>query len=291
MSKVVYITTEPLDRIRVEGISQTQPDWIHPHLIQTTDPIKGRQFRVSGPIPKGACLLVDRPYAIIPVVDEPDSDNLICSNPACNLTGLRHAERNSCPNACLPDVIWCSSTCRNADKVRHDFECTWLKRYAGPIRSKWTEYDFGMLWVIVRLLAMRHGQLHDSSAVGDASLVQHLKHGWEGVDSLCGSSDTWSHDKVRSWSTLVKKYLQSSPALPHGMKADRVLHLICQEEANSFGLYPRETGHFPIPNPPIDRGEQFAAAVYTTAAIANHSCLPNVSEYYPYHVRRAVLNR
>jgi hypothetical protein len=61
------------------------------------------------------------------------------------------------------------------------------------------------------------------------------------------------------------------------MSTDRVLHLICQEEANSFGLYPRETGHFPLPNPPVDRGEQFAAAVYPTAAIANHSCLPNVS--------------
>jgi hypothetical protein len=292
MSQVVYLTTEqPLGRIRVEGNSQTQLDWIHPHLIKSTDPIKGRQFRVSGPIPKGACLLVDRPYAIIPVVDEPDSDNLICNNPACNLPALRHPERYSCPNACLPDVIWCSSTCKRADQVRHDFECTWLKRYAGPIRAKRTEYEFGMLWVIVRLLAMRHSQLHDSSAVGVGSSTQRSNHGWEGIESLCGSSETWSHDKVRSWSTLVKKYLQSSPALPHGMKADRVLHLICQEEANSFGVYPRETGHFPIPSPPIDRGEQFAAAVYPTAAIANHSCSPNVSEPCPYYVSRTTLNR
>jgi hypothetical protein len=175
-------------------------------------------------------------------------------------------------------VIWCSSSCKSTDKFRHDFECTWLKRYAGPIRAKWSEYDFGMLWIIVRLLAMRHAQLHGSPAVGvESSSVQQSNHEWEGIDSLCGSSDTWSHDKVRSWSTFVKKYLQSGPVLPHGMKADRVLHLICQEEANSFGLYPRETGHFPVPNPPIDRGEQFAAAVYPTAAIANHSCLPNVS--------------
>lgn len=172
--------------------------------------------------------------------------------------------------------MWCGSTCRDADSLRHGFECAWLKRYAGTIRSKWSEYDFGMLWVILRLLAARHCQLHDGRDVGVESTAI-WKHGWSGIESLCGSEDTWPHDMVRSWSALVKKYLKSSPTLPHEMSADRVLHLICQEEANSFGLYPRETGIFPLPNPPVDRGEQFAAAVYPTAAIANHSCLPNVS--------------
>ena len=134
-----------------------------------------------------------------------------------------------------------------------------------------------MLWVILRLLAARHCQLHGRTALGVVESTRHWKHGWSGIESLCGSEDTWPHDEVRSWSVLVKKYLRSNPALPHEMSADRVLHLICQEEANSFGLYPRETGHFPLPNPPVDRGEQYAAAVYPTAAIANHSCLPNVS--------------
>lgn len=270
MSQVVYV--EPSDRI-VDA--QPHPDWIHPHLIKSTDPIKGRQFRVSGPIPKGTCLLVDRPYAIIPVV-EPDSDSLLCSNPACNRP-VRHTERNPCPYTCLPEVTWCSSTCRRADQIRHGFECAWLKRYTGPIRAKWSEYEFGMLWLIVRLLAMRHSQFHDQSIRGGVASAQQVNHDWDGIESLCGSSDTWSHDKVRLWSTLVKKYLQNSPVLPHGMTAERTLHLICQEEANSFGLYPRKTGQFPVPYPPIDRGEQFAAAVYPTAAIANHSCSPNVS--------------
>jgi hypothetical protein len=130
-----------------------------------------------------------------------------------------------------------------------------------------------MLWLIVRLLATRHVEMQRETT-GPKS--QRFKHGWEAVDSLCGSSGTWSHDQVKTWTTLVKKYLKSSPALPHGLNTDRILHLICQEEANSFGLYPRETGHFPPPNPPIDRGEQFAAAIYPTAAIANHSCVPNV---------------
>lgn len=280
MSQVVYITLEPSESIRVDGISQKQPNWIHPHLFESTDPVKGRQFRVSNLISKGTCLLIDRPYAVIPVVDEPAiNDKLICSNPVCNRQASRHTGRYPCPNVCIPDVIWCGSTCRDADQVRHDFECTWLKRFAGPIRTKWGEYDFGMSWLIVRLLATRHAKVQDSSAAGGvvASKPQQWKDGWEGIDSLCGSPDTWPHEQVRSWTTLVKKYLRSSPVLPHGMSTDFVLHLICQEEANSFGLYPRETGVFPSPTPPIGRGEQFAAAVYPTAAIANHSCLPNVS--------------
>jgi hypothetical protein len=234
---------------------------------------------------------VDRPYAIIPVVDDPaNNDNLICSNPACNRSAPRHStsasastrnlKRTACPNACVADATWCSEACRDADKGRHAFECTWLKRYATPIRAKWGEYDFGMLWVIVRLLAKRQSQLqHVDIGTGssDTNPQKKWKCGWEGIDSLCGSADTWSHDKVRAWSTLVKKYLQNGPVLPHGMTSDQVLHLICQEEANSFGLYPRATGVVPLPYPPVDRGEQFAAAVYPTAAIANHSCLPNVS--------------
>jgi hypothetical protein len=275
MSQVVYLTVEPQT---IDGIQKQS--WIHPHLIESVDPLKGRQFRASHHIPKGTCLLVDRPYAVIPVVDEPEiNDHLICSNPACNRRAPRDKGRISCLNACIQDVIWCSSYCRDADKYRHEFECTWLKRYANSIRSKRGEYDFGMLWLIVRLLASRHVEMQENGPT--ISLEFQFKYGWEAIDSLCGSSRTWSHDQVKSWATLVKKFLKTSPALPHGLNPDQMLHLICQEEANSFGLYPRETGHYPPPNPPIDRGEQFAAAVYPTAAIANHSCVPNVGT--PFH--------
>ncbi|KAJ5156123.1 hypothetical protein N7492_008926 [Penicillium capsulatum] len=277
MSQVVHITLEPSGLDPVDGIPTQQP-WIHPHLVQSNDPIKGRQFRATGLIPKGARLLVDHPYAIIPVVDDPvHSDHLLCSSPACNCPVPRNLDRGSCPNACIADVVWCSSTCRDADRPRHEFECTWLKRFSGPIRAKRGEYDFGMLWVIVRLLATRQSELRHAPTIEKIPSASRWKLGWDAINSLCGSSDTWSHDQVRSWTVLVKKYLQSSPVLPHGLSTARILQLICQEEANSFGLYPRETGIFPLPNPPIDRGEQFAAAVYPTAAIANHSCLPNVS--------------
>lgn len=278
MSQVVYITLEQPTPNHIEYILKSQTDWIHPHLIESVDPVKGRQIRASEHIPKGTCVLIDHPYAIIPVVDDPaTNDDLICSNSACNRRSPPHPGRFSCSNSCIADVAWCSSACRDADKARHDFECTWLKRYADPIRKKWGEYDFGMLWMIVRLLASRHTEPepHKDNVVPTS---QRLKRGWAGIESLCGSVDTWPHEQVRSWTTLLKKYLQNSPVLPHGFSSDQVLHLVCQEEANSFGLYPRETGIFPPPQPAVDRGEQFAAAVYPTAAMANHSCVPNVSK-------------
>lgn len=279
MSQVVYITLEEQTTPNhIDGIPRTQSDWIHPNLIESVDPVKGRQLRASEHIPKGTCVLVDHPYAIIPVVDDPETnDDLICSNPACNRQCPRHPGRFSCSNSCIADVAWCSTTCRDADKARHEFECTWLKRYADSIRKKWGEYDFGMLWIIVRLLASRHTE-PKSQDHNVATRSQQCKRRWAGIESLCGSVDTWPHEQVRSWTTLVKKFLQNCPVLPHGLSADSVLHLICQEEANSFGLYPRETGIFPPPQPPVDRGEQFAAAVYPTAAMANHSCVPNVSK-------------
>jgi hypothetical protein len=279
MSQVVYITTEPSQQTYVDKINQTQPDWIHPHLIETSDPVKGRQFRVSAPIPKNTRLLVDRAYSIIPVVDNPTTNNdLICSNPACNRRASCE-RRSTCPNTCVADVAWCGPPCREADSIRHGFECAWLKRYAAPIRAKYSEYDFGMLWIIVRLLASRHCQRARGTAYAGSGSGSKWKYGWEAIESLCGSEGTWPHDMVRSWTGFVKKYLLDGPLLPHGLSEEKVLHVICQEEANSFGLYPRETGQFPLPWPVVDRGVQYAGAVYPTASMANHSCLPNVCGY------------
>ncbi|KAJ6151543.1 hypothetical protein N7470_007140 [Penicillium chermesinum] len=246
MSQVVHISVDA-PAASVDSDRQHLRSGIHPHLLQSANPLKGREFRASGFIPKGTCLLIDRPYAIIPVVDEPTTnDNLICSNPACNQAS-RLGERAHCPQSCSPDVAWCSSSCRSVDKNRHSFECTWLKRYASSIRKKWSEYDFGMLWLVVRILATR--QLLAPPVLCGPDEVNfhqtlHQPSTWRAIDSLCGSSQTWPHDRVRFWSILVKKYLQNSDALPHGMTKDALLHLICQEEANSFGLYPQETGSF-----------------------------------------------
>lgn len=273
----IHITT-------TESPSSTkQPDWIHPHLLQTVDPTKGRQFRVSDYVEKDACLLVDRPYALIPVVDDPATSNyLLCSNSSCNRP--TSTDRVPCFNGCIEDVAWCSEVCREYDRSRHDVECTWLRRYAASIRAKWGTYIFGMLWLVVRILAMRLVELQECSVIngaGESNRTNHRwKHGWDAINAFCGSPESWGHDQVKSWSVLVRKYLQSNNSAlpPHGLSSDRVLHLICQEEANSFGLYPRETGDHATGS---NRGEQYAAAVYPTAAIANHSCCPNVSIVIP----------
>ena len=65
-------------------------------------------------------------------------------------------ESVSCLSDCLPDVVWCNNDCRSMGKPRHDFECSWLKKYAKTIRHEHGEYDFSMLWLVVRILAERH---------------------------------------------------------------------------------------------------------------------------------------
>lgn len=269
--------------------------WIHPHLAQSANPNKGRQLQASQRIQRGEVLLVDPPYAIIPISGVDTTGPLLCSNPQCN-SPVQQTTGTRCPNRCNTDVIWCNDTCRDADNPRHTFECTWLSKYAASLRSKWGEYNFGMLWLIVRTLSRRHAeqqkqlQHHSNDDNNDNHLqlppdspLSYFKSGWPAIDSLCGTIETWSHAQVREWTVLVKKYLSSS-SLPHTISNTDALALICKEEANSFGLYPRETGVFPPPSPAVDRGEQFGAAVYPRASIANHSCCPNVRLTYPsYH--------
>ncbi|KAL5332960.1 S-adenosyl-L-methionine-dependent methyltransferase [Aspergillus crustosus] len=276
-------------------VAYTMPPWIHPHLTQSVDPIKGRQLQASSPIQRGEVLLIDPPYAIIPTTAVDECNTLLCSNPYCN----RHVVDDAgtrCPNRCIGDVIWCDDACRGDDRPRHEFECLWLSKYANSIRSKWSEYTFGMLWIIVRILARRqiesshpndndNNKYNDNDNDNDTNSNRHtleppsnqqFKSNWPAINSLCGTPETWSHAQVREWTILVKKYLSRS-ALPHNLPNPEVLGLICKEEANSFGLYPRETGIFPIPSPAVDRGEQFGAAVYPRASIANHSCAPNIT--------------
>ncbi|PYH45578.1 general amino acid permease [Aspergillus saccharolyticus JOP 1030-1] len=262
------------------------PSWIHPNLTQGVVPVKGRQLRASKPICQGEVLLVDTPYAVIPAVDDPSTtDALLCSNPSCSRRMARSAERLACPQGCQADVKWCSVACQTADHPRHDFECTWLQRFADPIRTKWGEYEFSMLWLIVRILAARQMELARASTDQTLDKTLGFAQGWPAMQAFCGTEDSWSHAQVRGWTALVKKYLRSGSALPHSLPDTAVLRLICQEEANSFGLYPRETGLFPVPADALDRGEQFGAAVYPCAAIANHSCAPNMTHKPDQHGR------
>ncbi|RAH66747.1 general amino acid permease [Aspergillus aculeatinus CBS 121060] len=291
-----HIPLEPAAVTKSAVAETTSTAWIHPHLEQGVDPYKGRQLRAAQPIPRGEVVLVDTPYAVIPAVDDPrTSEALLCSHPPCSRRMACRAERLACPQGCLGDVMWCSAACKAADHARHAFECTWLKRFAPSIREKRGEYEFGMLWLIVRILAARHVELFEdrksttttTTTTTDEQVASGpgFAQGWQAMRSFCGSEDSWSHAQVRAWTALVKKYLRHGPVLPHHLPDREVLKLICQEEANSFGLYPRETGLYPVPPDALDRGEQFGAAVYPRAAIANHSCGPNMTHKPDQHGR------
>jgi hypothetical protein len=248
--------------------------YIHPHLFQSSDPHKGRILRVSAPVPAGTMVFADAPYALVPAIDPASKDALLCSNLMCRRRVPQDTQYVSCPNSCIRDVVWCNSNCRSGDQARHDFECTWLKEHGTVLRQNEGEYDFAMLWIVVRLLAGWHLEM-DSSCKPRQRYPwdDRFKRGWQAIEDLCSNRDLWPDSKIQHWKYLIQASFSHQPAFP---PADELLTLICKEELNSFGLHPGVTGAIPA-SPQIRRGPAYGLGVYPRAAMACHSCIPNVS--------------
>ena len=128
----------------------------------------------------------------------------------------------------------------------HEFECSWLKAHSKIIQHEMGEYDFSMLWLVVRILAQRHLETRLEEACKDSmqELVQeneseYFKHSWDEICRLRANQELISPEKVRHWTVLAESYLGHDSTLPVLMSTAAMVDLICKEEMNAFCLYPK----------------------------------------------------
>lgn len=253
--------------------------YLHPNLAVEVDEVKGRKVVASQPIREQEVVLVDTPYALVPAMEQDEPPFVPCSNSDCNRRIPRCSEsRIHCEKKCTVEVSWCSSECRSWDSRRHDMECSWLKELSPQIRDAHGDSDFGLLWLITRIVISKQiaGERAKSQATNAMSEDHFDRKGWDAVWNLEGDSHAFPEDRIAYWTQLTETYLQSS-LLEARLSADETVNLICKVELNSFGLYPGVTGEYPIESF-VSRGEYYGGGVYPTAAMFNHACCPNVRE-------------
>ncbi|OOF91860.1 hypothetical protein ASPCADRAFT_133928 [Aspergillus carbonarius ITEM 5010] len=211
--------------------------FLHLHLTQTHNAIKGRTLSTNGPIRTGELLMADLPYAVLPTVATGSGDDFICSNLGCSRRVSRHATNSvTCESNCSLDVWWCNESCKNEDQSRHDFECAWLKAYSPILRQEVGDHDYYLLWIVVRILAARYLELQGTTPTNihhQFTFQDRFTSGWDGIQLLRTNRDSWPASQ------------KPSPPTP--------------SEST------------------ITRGTEYGLALFLRITLANHSCTPNVT--------------
>ncbi|CAI7663157.1 unnamed protein product [Penicillium bialowiezense] len=272
----LVVAQKPIQHLPSDTLDHDERVYVHPSLELGHDEHKGQLLKVSSFLAVGTMIIADTPYALVPSFDLSQPGASICSNLGCNRRLSQHTEILRCRDKCIRDVAWCNDACRVADQDRHAFECGWLRTKGETIREKEGQYNFAMLWLIVRVVAGKHLQMQNpSTPTKPYAWEDQFKKGWESIECLTGNLDQWPPAKLQHWKRLVEEYLNTIDQSIASV--DEMVGLICKEESNSFGLYPRETGSFLTSDPPIDRGADYGVGIYPRVSLMNHSCIPNVS--------------
>lgn len=272
--------------------------FVHPSLKVSVGPERGRRVLATTDITAGTLLFACKPYSMVPSIDLCRGDYFICSHYRCSKR-MKKSTAVVVTCVCIQDVVWCDADCRAQDAERHQLECTWLQTFAHEIISKYGTYDFNMLWINVRVLCQRQVELKHASAEDNqthvaAASVENELHApgavsWDSVGALLANQDRFPAATLTHWSQLAHAYLQDQP-FASGLAARDLERLICQEETNSFGMYPKATGRHPRPEGPQGRrGIAYGLALHTRGSFFNHSCLPNVM-HGPDRVSRMVMH-
>ena len=269
-------------------IDEPEP-YVHQGLTIGVDPAKGRWVTPTTPLRDGEVLLIDEPYALVPAMlaDEPPFQ--FCSRHDCNRRFPPQSTKSvGCLRGCIAEVAWCDEECRALDGKRHSMECAWLKQLSAEIRATNGDSDFGLLWLIARILIARHIEQQRRIEIASAkpsSKVVHAddissshfgRRGWDAVWNLAGHAGSFSPELVGRWKWFVRTYLPADLLGLDSVDIEEVVDLICKVETNSFGLYPGVTGEYPVTSF-VSRGGYYGGGIYPTAAMFNHSCCPNVS--------------
>lgn len=272
--------------------------YVHPDLAIDVTSTKGRLVTAATTINRGQVVLVDKPYALLPAMLADEPPFMLCSRHDCNrriaVDARKPANQVACPNQCIAEVAWCSDKCRTRDAKRHAMECAWLKQTSAEIRRSHGDAVFGLLWLIARILIVRHcdeattqtdtQRSSDRAPTDDEVSASHFgRRGWAAVWNLEGDLDSFPLDKITRWRKMTEDYLVRD-VLQYNYPADDIVKLICKVETNSFGLYPGITGQYPV-TPWEGRGDYYGGGIYPTAAMFNHACCPNVSTQLAHHLR------